>query len=150
VISPLLFNLYLHYAFDQWMTRQFPHILFARYADDGLLHCNSEEEAFQLQCAIDQHLQTCGLALHPEKTKIVYCKDANRRDRYHCTQFIFLGYVFRARLAKSRIGKYFNSFSPAIITDSAKHIRRKMREWNLGRWTNAKLKDVARTVNSSL
>ena len=150
VISPLLFNLYLHYAFDLWMKRNFPHIPFVRYADDGLLHCNSQEEASLLQEEVGKRLRSCGLDLHPEKTKIVYCRDANRRGKYPNIQFVFLGYVFRGRLAKSRTGKYFNSFSPAVSRESAKHIRKRMREWNLARWTNAELEDIARKCNASL
>lgn len=148
VISPLLFNLYLHYAFDLWMKRHFSNIPFVRYADDGLLHCNSQEEAAYLQAEISKRLRTCGLDLHPGKTKIVYCRDANRRGKYPNIQFVFLGYAFRGRLAKSRTGKYFNSFSPAISRDSAKRIRHKMREWNLGRWTNAEFEDIAGKCNS--
>jgi group II intron reverse transcriptase/maturase len=150
VVSPLLFNLYLHYTFDLWMKRHFPHIPFARYADDGLLHCNSQEEAAHLQDAVGKRLRNCGLDLHPKKTKIVYCRDANRRGKYPNIQFEFLGYVFRGRLAKSRNGKYFNSFSPAVSRTSAKHIRQRMSQWNIGRWTNAELEDIARKSNASL
>ncbi len=150
VISPLLFNLYLHYTFDVWMEKHFPEIPFARYADDGLLHCNSQVEAASLQEAVGKRLRECGLDLHPKKTKIVYCRDANRRGKYPNTQFVFLGYVFRGRLAKSGTGKYFNSFSPAVSRGSAKHIRQRMREWNLGRWTNAELEDIAGKCNVSL
>lgn len=150
VISPLLFNLYLHYAFDLWMKRHNPDVPFARYADDGLLHCNSQKEAAYLQEAAAHRLRACGLDLHPEKTKIVYCRDANRGGRYPNTGFVFLGYVFRGRLAKSRTGKYFNSFSPAVSRGSAKHIRLRMREWNLGRWTNAELEDIAGKCNATL
>ena len=94
VISPLLFNLYLHYVFDLWMKRNFPHIPFVRYADDGLLHCNSQEEASLLQEEVG--MISCGLDLHPEKTKIVYCRDANRRGKYPNIQFVFLGMHLRA------------------------------------------------------
>lgn len=79
VISPLLFNLYLHYAFDNWMVRNHPKVPFVRYADDGLVHCRSEREAVLLKAALGQRFKSCGLELHPEKTKIVYCRDANRR-----------------------------------------------------------------------
>lgn len=150
VISPLLFNLYLHYTFDAWMKRHFPQIPFARYADDGLLHCNSQSEAAYLQGIVGERLRACGLDLHPKKTKIVYCRDANRRGKYPNIQFEFLGYVFRGRMAKSRNGKYFNSFSPAVSRASAKHIRQRMREWELGRWTNAELEDIAKRANASL
>lgn len=150
VVSPLIFNLYLHYAFDNWMKRHYPYVPFVRYADDGLLHCNSEQEALELQNAIDMRLQVCGLELHPLKTKIIYCKDANRKGRYSNVQFEFLGFTFRGRLAKSKEGKYFNSFSPAISRSSASSINQVMREWRLSRWTNAELEDIARKVNSSL
>ena len=150
VISPLLFNLYLHYAFDHWMKEHFPHVPFVRYADDGLLHCHSEQEAQALQQAIKERLQSCHLELHPTKTKIVYCRDANRTGYYPNIQFDFLGFTFRGRLAKSKRGKYFNSFSPAISRASAKHIHRRMREWKLSRWTDAELVDIAEKVNASL
>lgn len=150
VISPLLFNLYLHYTFDEWMRRHYPQVPFVRYADDGLLHCRSEREASHLWKAIRDRFRSCGLELHPTKTRIVYCRDGNRRGRYPNIQFEFLGYVFRGRLAKSRDAKYFNSFSPAISRASAVNIRQTMRSWNLSRWTNAELDDIAEKVNSVL
>ena len=150
VISPLLFNLYLHYAFDHWMVTHYRQVPFARYADDGLLHCNSECEAIVLRDAIGERLRSCGLDLHPKKTKIVYCRDANRRDSYPVTQFEFLGFVFRGRLAKSRRGKYFNSFSPAISKAAAIDIRKAMRGWRLSRWTNAEIVDIGDKVNASI
>lgn len=150
VISPLLFNLYLHYAFDHWMGKHFPHIPFVRYADDGLLHCNTEREAINLQEVISRRLRLCNLDLHPKKTKVVYCRDANRQGNYSNIHFKFLGYVFRGRLAKSKEGKYFNSFSPAISRSSANLIRKQMRDWKISRWTDADLEDIAVKVNASL
>lgn len=150
VISPLLFNLYLHYTFDEWMRRHYPQVLFVRYADDGLLHCRSVQEAAQLLEAIRDRFQFCGLELHPTKTRIVYCRDGNRRGCYPNIQFEFLGYAFRGRLAKSKEGKYFNSFSPSISRTSAVSIRKTMRSWRISRWTNAELDDIAKKVNSSL
>jgi RNA-directed DNA polymerase len=146
----LMFNLYLHYAFDNWMTRNHPQVRFVRYADDGLLHCRSEVEAVYLQKVIGERLRSCGLELHPNKTKIVYCRDANRNGRYPNIQFEFLGYTFRGRLAKSKHGKYFNSFSPAVSRASAISVRKRMRSWTLSRWTNADLDDIADKVNASL
>jgi hypothetical protein len=108
VVSPVLFNLYMHYAFDTWMARHFPDTSFVRYADDGLVHCKSEAEARRLQEAIGARLKACGLELHPEKTRIVYCRDGNRKNDYPHTSFDFLGYTFRGRLAKSKRGIYFN------------------------------------------
>lgn len=150
VISPLLFNLYLHYALDYWMKRHFPHVPFARYADDGLLHCRTEREAVRMRQMIDERFRSCGFELHPDKTKIVYCKDSNRRGHYPNIQFEFLGYVFRTRLAKSKQGKYFGSFSPAVSRSAAIRIRQRMRSWRLSRWTDAELKDIAEKVNASL
>ena len=112
-ISPLLANLFMHYAFDTWIDREFPGCPFERYADDIVAHCDSEDQARQLRAAIAARLGTLGLELHPMKTKIVYCKDANRRGDFEHTSFDFLGYTFRGRLAKGRRG-YFTGFSPAI------------------------------------
>lgn len=150
VISPLLFNLYLHYGFDSWMKRNYPQVPFVRYADDGLLHCRSEREAVYLEKVIGERLRSCGLELHPDKTKIVYCRDANRKGRYPNIQFEFLGYAFRGRLARSKRGRCFNSFSPAISRASAIRVRQQMRSWTLSRWTNADLEDIAKKVNASL
>src|SRR5258706_5043370 len=93
-ISPLLANLFLHYAFDRWMAREFPHIPFERYADDAICHCKSAEEARALWSALADRFATCKLALHPEKTRIVYCKDANRRGGFPAMSFDFLGFQF--------------------------------------------------------
>lgn len=150
VISPLLFNLYLHYTFDNWMKRNYPQVPFARYADDGLLHCRTENEAAHLWRAIKERFQHCGLELHPDKTKIVYCRDGNRKERYPNIQFEFLGYTFRGRLVKSKHGVYFNSFVPAISRASAVRIQQRMRTWSLSRWTSADLEDIAKKVNASL
>ena len=103
-ISPLLANLFMHYAFDRWMDREFPGCPFERYADDVVAHCNSEEQAQHLRAAIAGRLGTLGLELHPEKTKVVYCKDAHRRGSSEHTSFDFLGYTFRARLARGKRG----------------------------------------------
>jgi RNA-directed DNA polymerase len=91
VISPLLANLFLHYAFDKWMTKNFPEVPFCRYADDGLLHCRSLEQAQLMHERIDQRFKECGLELHPDKTKIIYCKDSDRRGEYEHIRFDFLG-----------------------------------------------------------
>jgi hypothetical protein len=97
VISPLLANLFLHYAFDMWMARTYPHIPFERYADDIICHCKSAEEAQALWSALADRFAVCKLVLHPQKTKIVYCKDANRRGDFPNQSFDFLGFSFRAR-----------------------------------------------------
>src|SRR6476620_11389602 len=125
-ISPLLANLFMHYAFDTWIAREYPGCPFERYADDIVAHCDSEDQARQLRAAIAARLGTLGLELHPMKTKIVYCKDANRRGDFEHTSFDFLGYTFRGRLAKGRRG-YFTGFSPAISGTAKKAKGRQIR-----------------------
>src|SRR5437764_7186879 len=115
----VLANLFMHYAFDMWMDREFPGCPFERYADDIVAHCDSEEQARQLRAAIATRLGALGLELHPAKTKIVYCKDANRPGDFEHTSFDFLGYTFRGRLAKEKHG-YFTGFNPAISTKAKK------------------------------
>ena len=102
VISPLLANLFLHYAFDEWMRRNYPNILFERYADDIIVHCKSEKQAKWIKSIIENRLLECKLELHPEKTQIVYCKDDDRRGNYVNEKFDFLGYTFRPRRVKAR------------------------------------------------
>ena len=105
VVSPLLANLFMHYAFDVWVTRNRPQNPWARYADDGLLHCKTEWEARELLKQIDERFKQVGLELNKEKTRIVYCKDSNRRGNYNNIEFTFLGYTYRPRKAKGQNGK---------------------------------------------
>ena len=148
VISPLLANLFLHYAFDVWMRRTFPQCPFERYADDGVVHCRTKAEAQAVVEAIRGRFAQCHLELHPTKTRIVYCKDDGRPGEYEHVQFDFLGYTFQPRLAKNRWGKFFVSFLPAISTKAAKAIRKTIRDWRLStRWSNHRLEDLARFVN---
>jgi RNA-directed DNA polymerase len=114
VISPLLANLFLHYAFDRWMAEKYPRAPFERFADDAIVHCRTEAEAQEIRAAIAARLKECGLALHPEKTKVVYCKDDDRGGTYLHEKFDFLGYTFRPRRSKNRNGKFFINFSPAV------------------------------------
>src|SRR5690606_6069065 len=107
VASPLLANIFMHHAFDDWMKRHFPEVKFERFADDSLVHCRSYKQAEKALGAIRDRLKACGLELHPEKTKIVYCKDVDRRGSYHHESFDFLGYTFRPRLSKNKQGKTF-------------------------------------------
>jgi RNA-directed DNA polymerase len=147
-ISPLLANLFMHYAFDTWMARQFPAIGFERYCDDAVVHCRSESQARQVRDAIAARLAQVGLELHPDKTRIVYCKDADRRDDHEVTSFTFLGYEFRPRLAKSRTGHHFVSFLPAVSTDAMKAMGREIRSWHLARRSDKSLDDLARMFNN--
>jgi group II intron reverse transcriptase/maturase len=148
VVSPLLANLFLHYTFDLWMQRTYPSIRFERYADDSIVHCRSAEEARSVLVAIRGRFAECGLDLHPEKTKIVYCKDTGRRGKYKPVKFDFLGYSFQPRRAKNRWGRYFFSFLPAISTKAATAIRQTIREWRMASTRNHQhLEDLARSTN---
>ena len=150
VVSPLLANLFLHYAFDKWMGRAFPTIPFERYADDVVCHCMSESQAKRLWGALDQRLRKCRLELHPEKTKIVFCKENNRRGDYPNHTFDFLGYTFRPRVAKSKSGNFFVGFLPAMSNKAAKSIRDEMRSWRIYNRTDKSLKDFSRMFNPKL
>ena len=115
VIGPVLSNLFLHYVFDLWMKRNYPKIPWCRYADDGLAHCKTEREAQELLQALSKRFAACGLELHPDKTKIVYCKDGSRKGKYPNISFDFLGYTFRARTCKnSKSNTLFVNFTPAV------------------------------------
>jgi RNA-directed DNA polymerase len=120
VVSPLLANLFMHYAFDLWMNRTYPDIRFERYADDVIIHAKSRAQAEHVLEAVRQRLKECCLELHPEKTKIVYCQDDDRKGQHDHIKFDFLGYTFRPRRAKNRRGKFFVSFLPAISDKAAK------------------------------
>jgi group II intron reverse transcriptase/maturase len=150
VISPLLANLFLHYAFDKWMQRNYPHIPFERYADDGICHCRSKAEAEGLRVAIEQRFAGCGLELNLQKTKMVYCKDDNRQEDYPEQKFDFLGYTFRPRRSKSRWGRFFVNFTPAISHKAAKSIRDTIRHWRLHRRTDRSLDELAQIINPVL
>jgi len=147
VVSPLLANLFLHYAFDMWMQKNCPHIPFERFADDVVCHCVSEAQAKWLKAAIDRRFAECRLELHPQKTKIVYCKDDDRRESYPHEEFDFLGYTFRPRLSKNRWGKHFVNFSPAVSDKATKSLRKTMRQWRLHLRSDKSLEDLAGMFN---
>ncbi len=151
VISPLLANLFMHYAFDHWLARQHPQLQFERYADDALIHCRSLEEAEATLDKLKERLAECGLELHPVKTKIVYCKDDDRRGEYEGTSFDFLGYCFRPRRAKNRYGKFFVSFLPAISKASTQHIKDEIRRWRIpSKRNNQSLEQIAALINPTV
>jgi RNA-directed DNA polymerase len=147
VVSPLLANLFLHYAFDDWMRRRYPEIPFERYADDVIIHCETEAEAKELRTAIGKRLEQCKLELHSEKTKIIYCKDDKRRSSYSDEQFDFLGFTFCPRLIRSRWGKCFVGFNPAISHEATKSIQSTVRSWRLHRRSDKSLADLAQMYN---
>jgi group II intron reverse transcriptase/maturase len=150
VVSPLLMNLFMHYVFDVWMQRTFPGCPFVRYADDAVVHCRSESQARRVMLAIKTRLDECLLMMHPDKSKIVYCKDSNRTLAYPTIQFTFLGFTFRPRSAKSKQGKLFTSFQPAASNEAIKRMRQRTRSWNIQRQTTVRIEDLSRTYNAIL
>jgi RNA-directed DNA polymerase len=146
-ISPLLANLFMHYALDAWMRREFPHIPFERYVDDGVVHCKTERQARFVKDAIARRLASLGLELHPDKTRIVYCSDDDRRGSHEHEQFDFLGYTFRPRLSRSRFGKHFVNFSPAVSGSAKRAMGREIRSWHLPRRSDKTLDDLAAMFN---
>jgi RNA-directed DNA polymerase len=147
VISPLIANLFLHYAFDEWMRRNNDNIPFERYADDILVHCKSEKQAQWIKTVIERRLYRCRLELNPEKTKIVYCKDSSRQGSYPNEKFDFLSYRFQPRLSINRYGEFFVSFLPGVSTEAAKSMRRTIRSWQIHRMTDKSIKDLACIFN---
>jgi RNA-directed DNA polymerase len=152
VISPLLANLFLHYAFDQRMLRKWKHLPFERYADDIIIHCRSEREANLVRVGVEKRLRECGLELHPEKTKLVYCKDSNRQEDHPHEQFDFLGFTFRPLKATTRRGGLFSSFSPAISQHAKEKIRDEIRRWKLHLRTGQSISELVdcRRVNITM
>jgi RNA-directed DNA polymerase len=151
VISPILSNLFLHYAFDLWMTRVHPHLPWCRYADDGLVHCRSWREAEAVMAKLQARLAECGLEMHPTKTKIIYCKDDRRKGTHPNVTFDFLGYGFRPRRVKSaRNAKVFCGFNPAVSASALKSMREKIRDLNIRRRTHVTVAEIARQLNPIL
>jgi RNA-directed DNA polymerase len=149
-ISPMLANIFLHYALDLWLGRRFPAVAFERYSDDVIVHCKSESQARVVFDAIAQRLAQVGLEVNPDKTCIVYCKDSNRRGSHEHERFDFLGYTFRPRAASDRSGAVFVSFCPAVSGDAAKAIRHTIRRWRLHLQGGATLADLARSINTTV
>ena len=146
-VSPVLANLFLHYAFDAWMARKYPAVRFERYADDAVVHCASEAQAKRLVAAIGNRMAEVGLRLHPAKTRIVYCKDGRRRLDAEHVAFTFLGFTFRARAARSRTGASFTGFLPAVSKPALIRMHRQLRRWRLHRRTGHTLTDLAPVIN---
>ncbi|MFD7409837.1 group II intron reverse transcriptase/maturase [Streptomyces sp. NPDC059866] len=146
-VSPVLANLFLHYAFDQWMARNFPGVAFERYVDDAVVHCVSRDQAQHVLAALRKRMGEVGLELHPDKTRIVYCKDSNRRGSHEHTAFTFLGFTFRARQVRLKTGKMFTGFNPAISNDALNRVSRRVRSWRLHLHTEVSETDLARLIN---
>ena len=150
VVSPILSNLFMHYTFDIWMARTHPDLPWCRYADDGLVHCRTEQEAEALKLELQARLAECQLEMHPTKTKIVYCQDGKRKGKYPNTKFDFLGYCFRPRLTSVRNGMLFWGFNPAVSDSALNEMRAAIRDLELLRQTHLSLEEIARQVNPLL
>lgn len=150
VISPLLANLFLHYAFDVWVTKNLPSVRFCRYADDGVIHCKTKAQAELALQKIAERFKECKLELHPDKTKIVYCKDVNRKETFKNIQFTFLGYSFRPRKAVDKYGRVYVNFLPAVSQDALKAMRQTIRRWHLQLKNDKELKDLSLMFNAVL
>lgn len=146
-ISPLLSNLFMHYAFDAWLDREFVSVRFERYCDDAVVHCASERQAEFVRDAIGRRLRQFGLNLHPDKTRIVYCKQEGRDQEYPVTEFTFLGFTFRRRPARLRDGRLKVGFLPAVSKQAKKSMARTIRNWQLGRWTALSFQEIAAMIN---
>ncbi|WP_371097463.1 group II intron reverse transcriptase/maturase [Streptomyces sanglieri] len=146
-VSPVLANLFMHYAFDTWLAREYPGVWFERYADDAVIHCVTERQATEVLAALMDRMEQVGLRLHPDKTRIVYCKDGKRRGSYEHTAFTFLGFTFRARRSRDRKGESFLSFDPEISKEALKRLSREVRSWHLHTRADLSFQDLARWVN---
>ena len=146
----MLANLFLHYVFDVWMKRNHPQNLFARYADDIVIHCRTQEEAEELLEKITKRLSECKLSAHPLKTKIVYCKDRKRRENYKLTAFNFLGYTFKPRIVRNKMGEFSLGFTPAISKEAEKSIKETIRSWKIYRQTDKDMESLSRIFNPKL
>jgi RNA-directed DNA polymerase len=150
VISPLLANIFLHHVFDTWMDREFPGCPFERYADDVVIHCRSLEEAQKVKAKVEARLRQCKLEAHPDKTRIVYCRDANRTLDHEHIQFDFLSYTFKPRSARNRWGRLFCNFLPAISAKATKAITAEVASWNIQRMSDKELPELSRRFNPIL
>jgi RNA-directed DNA polymerase len=150
VVSPLLANLFLHYAFDLWVARHLPGVRYARYADDAVLHCKDGHQAEYVLETVRERFQACKLELHPDKTRIVYCQDINRTGDHPDIQFTFLGYTFRPRKAVDKYGRVYVNFSPAVSRDALKAMRQTIRGWHLQLMSDKSLADLSAMFNPIL
>jgi RNA-directed DNA polymerase len=146
-ISPVLANIYLHYSFDMWMAREFPAIPFERYVDDVVLHCKSERQARFVRSRVAERMADCNVELNPRKTRIVYCKDEDRKGSYEHERFDFLGYTFRPRRSRRKNGELFVNFLPAVSDDAMKAMSKTIKRWRLHLWSGKTLTDLAQETN---
>lgn len=150
VISPLLANLFMHYAFDRWIATHLRSVRFCRYADDGVIHCKRHAQAQYVLRRLAERFGQCGLELHPEKTRIVYCRDVNRPADYSTIQFTFLGYTFRPRKAVDKYGRVYVNFAPAVSREALRAMRQTIRGWHIQLMCDRNVHDLSRMFNPVL
>jgi group II intron reverse transcriptase/maturase len=150
VVSPIMMNLFMHYTFDAWMKRVNPSCPFVRYADDAVVHCRTRKQAEEVMRSIALRLADCGLTMHPEKSKVVYCKDSNRTASYPHVSFTFLGFTFRPRVAINRQKRAFTNFLPGVSADALKRMRKEVRGWRIHRQTPGTLVELAQQYNPKI
>jgi group II intron reverse transcriptase/maturase len=150
VVSPIMMNLFMHYTFDAWMKRVNPSCPFVRYADDAVVHCRTRKQAEEVMRSIALRLADCGLTMHPEKSKVVYCKDSNRTASYPHVSFTFLGFTFRPRVAINRQKRVFTNFLPGVSADALKRMRKEVRGWRIHRQTPGTLVELAQQYNPKI
>ena len=150
VVSPVLANLFMHYAFDTWMAQQFPTVPFCRYADDGVIHCKSERQAKYIKGQLERRLKVYKLEMHPDKTNIVYCKDEDRSLEYPSVAFDFLGFTFRPRRSKSKYGKHFINFTPAVSIKALQEMRATIRRYKINLRSDKTLEDLSNLIGPLL
>ena len=145
-----LANLFLHYALDVWLARNMRSVRFCRYADDGVIHCKSLEQARLVMSKVKERLRECGLEMHPEKSRIVYCRDINRQGTFPVVEFTFLGYTFRPRKAVDKYGRIYVNFSPAVSREALTSMRQAVRGWHLQLKCDKSLEDLSKMFNPVL
>lgn len=151
VLGPILANLYLHYAMDKWLEKNYPHCSFERYADDAIIHCSTQNVGIIVMKALEKRLNECGLQLHSGKSKLVYCKDSNRKGKYPNVTFDFLGYTFKPRMARnSQRGEIFTNWLPAVSNKAMKSMNEKMRSWEVLRKMTITIQEIAESINPVL
>jgi group II intron reverse transcriptase/maturase len=146
-VSPVLANLFMHYAFDLWLAREFPGCPFERYADDAVVHCRTKAQAEAVLYALRNRMEQVGVRLHPGKTRIVYCRGGSRRGSHEHTEFTFLGFTFRARGMRSKHGNVFTGFGPAASKDAIKKMNEQVKSWRLHRLTGHTIGEIARVIS---
>ncbi len=143
----VLANLFLHYALDSWLARSFPVVQFERYCDDVVLHCFSQRQAKYIRHVVEERLLEFGLRCHPDKTRIVYCKQHGREEKYPVTDFTFLGFDFRRAPVRRRDGVLMCGFVPLVGKAALTSMARVIRQWRLGRRTSLSFRGLAAVIN---